>query len=94
MNWVCKQKVGLAPWGPGEDPKGQISFNLKNKVNFKGFYVNFFVFLKIKDMKYIECCFFFILTPRSRPRVGLRGAEGGQGVKILFFRTWSCGISN
>ena len=58
MNWVCKQKVGLAPWGPGEDPKGRISFNLKNKVNFKGFYVNFFVFLQIKDMKYIECFFY------------------------------------
>ena len=25
------------PWGPGEGPKGQISFNLKYKVNFKDF---------------------------------------------------------
>ena len=26
--------------------------------------------------------------------VGLGGTGGAQGVKILFFQTWSCGISN
>ena len=29
---------GPAPWGPGEGPKGQISFNFNYEVNFKDFY--------------------------------------------------------
>ena len=33
-----KKNFGPAPWGPGEGPEGQISFNLDYKVNFKDFY--------------------------------------------------------
>ena len=33
-----KNYLGLAPWGPGEGSKGQISFNFNYKVNFKDFY--------------------------------------------------------
>ena len=36
------------PLGPlGEVNKGQILLNFNNKINFKGFYTKFFVFLKI-----------------------------------------------
>ena len=40
MNGACNVKLffGPAPWGPGEGPKGQISFNFNYEVNFKDFY--------------------------------------------------------
>ena len=43
MNGTCNGTIfGVpAPWGLGEGPKGQISFNLNNKVNFKDFKPNF-----------------------------------------------------
>ena len=47
-NLVCELLTGMgrataklfwpAPWGPGEESKGQISFNFNYKVNFKDFY--------------------------------------------------------
>ena len=40
-----------SPWGLGEGPKGQISFNLNNKVNFKDFKPDF-VFL-LTNERYI-----------------------------------------
>ena len=73
--------------------RGQKSLNFNNKINFKGFYTKFFVFLQIKDMKHIECDFCsngWVMSQRG----GTWGARGAQGVKILFFPTWSCGISN
>ena len=37
--WHIKRHNFLVPtpWGPGEGPKGQISLNLNQKVNFKDF---------------------------------------------------------
>ena len=39
MNGICNGTIFwvLAPWGPGEGPKGQISLNLNYKFNFKDF---------------------------------------------------------
>ena len=52
MNGVCN-----CIFLPGAGSKGQIQLNFINKINFKGFYTKFFVFLQIKDMKHIECDF-------------------------------------
>ena len=39
MNEACNSNFfGLAPGGPGEESKGQISFHFNYKVNFKDFY--------------------------------------------------------
>ena len=56
-----------APWGPGEGPKGQISFNFNYKVNFKDFYTKLCVCshkLKIQNISDGG----FILWPGSCPR--------------------------
>ena len=57
MNGACNVKLffGPAPWGPGEGPKGQISFNFNYKVNFKDFYTQTLcVFSQMKDAKHIR----------------------------------------
>ena len=49
MNGACNANLfGPAPLGHVEGSKGQISFNFNYKVNFKGFYINFFCVLTIK----------------------------------------------
>ena len=49
-----KKFFGLAPWGPWEGSKGQISFNNNSKVNFKDFYFQTLcVFSQMKDTKHI-----------------------------------------
>ena len=37
--WHMPRLIFLVPtpWGPGEEPKGQISLNLNHKVNFEDF---------------------------------------------------------
>ena len=80
---------GPVPWGPGEGSKGQISFNVNYKVNFKDFYTKLCVCSEqMKDTKHIRWDF------DSAPGVGLWVAGGAKGVKQIFFQTWSCGISN
>ena len=57
MNGACNVKkfLGLAPWGPGEGSKGQISFNFNYKVNFKDFlYQTLCLFSQMKDTKHIR----------------------------------------
>ena len=82
----------LAPWGPGEGSKGQISFNFNNKVNFKDF--SYQTFPKIKVTKHIRRVFRSVAW--VMPQGGTLGrwecpGGGGGGQKI---QTWSCGISN
>ena len=83
MNGACKVKLflGPAPWGPGEGPKGQISFNFNYEVNFKDFYTKLCLcFHKWKIQNISDGI--FILSPGSCPRGGTWGA---QGVKKFFF---------
>ena len=71
MNGACNVKLffGPGPWGPGEGSKGQISFNFKYKVNFKGFYTKLcFCSHKLKIQNILDGI--FILSPRSCPRDG------------------------
>ena len=68
-----------APWGPGEESKGQISFNFNYKVNFKDFYTKLCVCShKINIQNISEGI--LILLPGSCPR----GAGGAEGVKKIF----------
>ena len=82
---------GPAPWGPWEGSKGQILFNLNYKVNFKDFYTKLCVCSHKWKIQTISDGI-FILSPRSCPRGGTLGRWGCPGV--IFFQTWSCGISN
>ena len=96
MNGACNVKLFFdpAPWGPGEGPKGQISFNFNYKVNFTDFYTKLCVCSHKWKIQNISDGI-FILTPGSCPRggtLGRWGCPGGQ--KKFFFQTWSCGISN
>ena len=57
MNEACNSKIsfGPAPWGPGDGSKGQISFNLNYKVNFKEFLCQTLcLFSQMKDTKHIR----------------------------------------
>ena len=86
MHRACNgQKLGLAPWGPGEGSKGQISFNFNYKVNFQTFlYQILCVFSQIKDTKHTRQDLFCRLG--HAPGVGLWGDGGAQVVKIYFFK--------
>ena len=96
MNGACNVKLffGPAPWGPGEGPKGQISFNFNYKSQFHRFlYQTLCVFSQMKDTKHIRQDF------HSDPWVMPQGWDFGalgvpRGSKKIFFQTWSCGISN
>ena len=83
---------GPAPWGLGEGPKGQISFNFNYKVNFKDFlYQTLCVFSQMKDTKHIRRDLVF--CPHwSCPRgvtLGRRGYPGGQIIFFLNMVMWS-----
>ena len=70
-----KKNFGLAPLGPREGPKGQISFTFNYKVIFKDFYSKLCVCshkLKIQNISDS----FFILSPGSCPRGGTWGYWG------------------
>ena len=71
--------------------QGQISFNFNYKVNFKFLYQTLCVFSQMKDTKHIRLDFHSVawVMPQG---VGLWGAGGAQ--VVIFFQTWSCGISN
>ena len=79
--------------GPGEESKGQITFNFNYNVNFKDFIPNFVCVLTNERYKTYQTGFSFFCLGHS-PGVGLWGAWGAQVVKNYFFQTWSCGISN
>ena len=84
MNGTCIWRHFLVPttWGLGEGPKGQISFNLNYKVNFKDFKTKFCVSshkLKIYNISYG----IFIRPHGSCTGVGL-GGTFGLGVKFFF----------
>ena len=89
MNGACKVKLFLAP-SPWEGPKGQISFDFTYKVNFKDFIPNFECVLINERYKTYQTGFPFCCLGHALG-VGLWGA---QEVKLFFFQTWSCGISN
>ena len=76
MNGACISIIfGLAPWGCGEESKGQISFNSNYKANFKDYYTKLCVCshkLKIQNISDR----IFILSPWLCPRVGTWGCIG------------------
>ena len=85
-----EKKNGLAPWGPGEGSKGQISFNFNYKVNIKDFYTKLCVFSQMKDTKHIRRNFHSVAWVKPKGwDFGALGCPGGH----FFFQTWSCGIS-
>ena len=76
-----------APWGSGEESKGQKSFNFNYKVYFKDFIPNFVCVLTITNeiCKTYQTGFLFCRLGHATG-VGLWGAGGAQGVQksILF----------
>ena len=90
--WGAQRRFfGPTPWGPGEGSKGQISFNFNNEVNFKDFYTKLCVCShKFTNERYktYQTGFLFCCLGHA-PGVGLWGAQ-----VVIFFQTWSCGISN
>ena len=76
MNGACTVKLFLpAPWGPGEGPKGQISFNFNYKVNFKDFlFQTLCMFSLMKDTKHIRRDFYSVAT-----RLGHAPGSGSWG---------------
>ena len=89
-----KKFFGPTPWGPGEGPKGQISFNFNYKVNFKDFYTKHFVCVLTNERYKTYQTEFSLCSLGHAPGVGLWGAVGAQVVKKSNFQTWSCGLSN
>ena len=60
MNGACNVNFfGLAPWGPGEGSKGQISFYFNYKVHFKDLYPNFLCVLTKERYKTYQTDFLF-----------------------------------
>ena len=80
MNGTCTGAFFWAPTPRGlwEGPKGQISFNLNYKVNFKDFKLNF-VYL-LTNERYITYHTGFYLAAWVKPRGGTWGYHGGIGV--------------
>ena len=74
MNGACNGKIffGVAPWGPGEGSKGQISFNFNYKVNFKDFILNFVCVLANERYKTYQTGFLLCCLSHA-PGVGLWG---------------------
>ena len=92
-----RMQVNYSSWGQTGDlgvrSKGPISFNFNYKVNFKDFYTKTLcVFSQMKDTKHTGTRRDFHSVAWVMPQGW--GVRGAQGVKINFFQTWSCGISN
>ena len=67
----------LPPWGPGKVPKGQISLNFNNKVNFKDFFIpNFECVLTHKRNKTYQTRFSFCHLGHAPGEGGTCGARG------------------
>ena len=95
MNGECNVKLflGFAPWGPGEGSKGQISFNSVSKSFSKIFIPSFVCVLTNERYKiYIRPDFHSVAW--VMPQGWNFGTLGVPRGSIIFFLTWSCGISN
>ena len=88
MNGTCNSPIFLvpAPWGLGEGPKGQISFNLNYKVNYQ----TLCVFSQMKDLKHIRQDFHFVpwVMPQGLGLVVGGGGLGGQKIYFLNMVMW------
>ena len=84
---TAKKKLALG--------RGQKSLNYNNKVNFKVFIPNFVCVLTNRIYKTYQTGFFSDawVMPKGWD-LGVPCMPTAQGVKSLFFRTWSCSISN
>ena len=80
-------------WWPWGEVKGWISLNFVYHVISKIFIPNFVCALTNERYKTYQTGFLFCCLGHA-PGVGLWGTGGTQGVKQLFFQTWSCSISN
>ena len=74
---------GPAPRGPGEGPKGQISFNFNYKKNFKDLKPNFVCLLRNERYKTYQTGFSFGHLDHA-PGVGLGGTVGVGESKKYF----------
>ena len=85
MNGACNVNLffGPAPWGPGEESKGQISFNF-NYSQFQRFFYQTLCVITNESFKIYQTGFSFCPLDHA-PGVGLCGAWGAQGVKNFFF---------
>ena len=89
MNGACNGTFffGPAPWGPGEGPKGQMSYyiiNIITKSISKIFNRNFVCLLTNERYKTYQTGFSFGRLGHA-PGVGLGGTVGGFVVKNFFF---------
>ena len=88
MGCATAHFLGPAPWGPEEEPKGQISLNI-NKFQLQSQFQRFFnqtlcVFSHMKDIKKYLTRFSFGHLGHA-PGVGLRATVGGLGGQKNFF---------
>ena len=89
MNGACN--VNFFCWPAlGRGLKGQISFNINDKVNFKDFYAKLCVSSQMMIQNISDRI--FILFSGSCPRGGTLGRWGWPGGQKI--QTWSFGISN
>ena len=90
--WGVQLQKCLTP-PPGALGRGQkVNYNFNYKVNFKDFlYQTLRFFHKCKIQNISDRI--FTLLP-GLPRGGTLGAGVPRRLKIYFFQTWSCGLSN
>ena len=93
MGRATANVFGPAPWGPGEGSKVKYHLISITKSISKIFIPNFVCVLTYVIYKTYQKGISFCRLGHA-PGVGLRGAGDAQGVKKIFFQTWSCGISN
>ena len=80
MGCATANVFGPAPWGTGEELKGQISFNFNYKVNFIFFlYQTVCVFSQMKDTKQIRPDFYSVAW--AMPQGWDFGALGVKKIK-------------
>ena len=84
---------GPAPWALGRGQKVKYHLISITKSISKTFIPNFVCVLANERYKTYQTGFLFCRQGHASG-VGLRGTGGAQGVKKIFFQTWSCGISN
>ena len=85
--------IGPAPGALGRGQKVKYQLISITKSISKIFIPNFVCVLTNERFKTYQTGFSFCSLGHA-PGVGLWGAGGAKGAKIIFFQTWSCGISN
>ena len=90
---TAKLFLAPPPWALRRGQKVKYHLISITKSILKIFIPNFVCVLINERYKTYQTGFLFCRLGHA-PGMGLRGAGGAQGVKKMFFQTWSCGISN